>query len=99
MGITWRLLFCCASTLLYPWERATMHFTETVPRTFGKTVLAADLKIRSDLARELGREMVMVMVLPRKGWENDEELDAKGSLMLVQFQVSVEIFDCWSWLI
>ena len=29
-----------------------MHFTETVPRTFGKTVLAADLKIRSDLARE-----------------------------------------------
>ena len=52
MGITWRLLFCCASTLLYPWERATMHFTETVPRTFGKTVLAADLKIRSDLARE-----------------------------------------------
>ena len=99
MGITWRLLFCCASTLLYPWERATMHFTETVPRTFGKTVLAADLKIRSDLARELGREMVMVMVLHRKGWENDEELDAKGSLMLVQFQVSVEIFDCWSWLI
>ena len=77
-----------------------MHFTETVPRTFGKTVLAADLK--SDLTllvkgREM--EMVMVMVLLRKGWENDEELDAKGSLMLVQFQVSVEIFDCWSWLI
>ena len=59
-----------------------MHFAETVlRRTFGKTVSAADLKISKTTTG----------LLLRKGLDEDEDLDANWSLMLVlQLQVSLK---------